>query len=371
MLTPRQLAQIATSLKRATRSRGAAALALRKQAVKVYSRQASASMRHATSGPGGQFIRELSKAFAGGKIDSDSKAFADLLGNAAGGHLGTEIVRYARGGSAGSFLGSLLGQLGPVGKAVSMLLGRGRSTTGIPDAAIANAIKLLQSVGLEVRVPSGGGMQTHVPTGARGPTYARGTGPAKYPSLDERGQVMQTGRFVKDQYIGMTLVHGSSNVYAIGYAPETLTMRVQYLGATVSGFALRGRGHKGRKRVKGSLGRTVMNKRHGPGPVYDYKGVPQRVFDRISHASSKGKAIWDDLRVRGTVWGHKFDYELAAASMVDVVLPLQASPNKKIGRVTYVPRKAVGPGMFQSRAIKQGSSTFKSLLPSVGMRGRK
>jgi hypothetical protein len=120
------------------------------------------------------------------------------------------------------------------------------------------------------------------------------------------------------------------------------------------------------------LGQTLTNSRRGPGPVYDYRGVPERVFRRFASAGSKGKAVWDLLRIRGTIFGHHYDYSLVAASVVDVVRPITTTRSgmlagEKVGSLTYVPRKATIEG-FKPRQIRQGSQTFRSVLPGSALK---
>lgn len=66
------------------------------------------------------------------------------------------------------------------------------------------------------------------------------------------------------------------------------------------------------------------NERPGkrPGPLYSYAHVPPAVFLQMLAATSKGGFVWDKIRVRGTVSGHRYDYQLVAV------------------REGYVPRKA-------------------------------
>lgn len=380
----RQLRDLEKAAKSVAGLRGGAKFDAIQKARQLYSKQAQLGMRSMSASAGGRFVNDIKKAFAGSAVDPTSQLFQNLAGSVAS-DFTRDIVRYARGGGASRLLGGILGQLGPVGRAVSLLLGNRAAAASIPDSAVRSAIELLHGLGFEVRVPGAGGtLTTHVPMGGRS------TKPARFPTDRKRdypigatpppepGQAVtpdvgpQVGTFPGGQYVPMERVSGSSNVYAIGYSAETLTMRVQYLAAAVSAGGISGRGHTGRKRVKGKLGRTVTQRRHGPGPTYDYHGVPQSVFNRIASAGSKGVAIWDHLRVRGTVYGHQYDYELTAASVTDVVLPAKFqgryTDQQRVARVTYVPRKAVGPGQFKARTMRQGTSTFRSLLPTVGLR---
>lgn len=85
----------------------------------------------------------------------------------------------------------------------------------------------------------------------------------------------------------------SSNVYAIGFeinthSPVIGTLKVRFWqseGAKVKGAKV-------------------------PGALYYYYNVPTDLFRRFQKAASKGKFVWDNLRIRGTVSGHKFDYAL-------------------------------------------------------------
>jgi hypothetical protein len=290
-----------------------------------------------------------------------------------------DVDRYARGGATGSILGKVLGQLGPVGKAISFIFGRETDKSrDVNPASIKSAIDLLNSLGYNVAPPATGTGGTGKPPKAPGkaptsPPQRTGTGGRSTsqppPQAQPQGPQPPTGRFVSDQYIPMQLVAGSSNVYAIGYNPDTRTCRVQYLASAVFADAIKGRGHKGRKRARGTLGRTVSRKRSGPGPVYDYHNVPPGIFKRLQAASSKGKAIWDNLRIRGTVYGHQYDYTLAAASVVDVIQrAVGGGTSRKVASITYVPRRAVGPGKFVGRTMLQGvgrsARQYRSILPN-------
>ena len=81
----------------------------------------------------------------------------------------------------------------------------------------------------------------------------------------------------------------SSNVHSIGFRYDTAdigTLLVRYLASLPDGV------------------------RAGPGSLYEYFKVPSILFERFKQAASKGKFVWDNLRIRGTVSGHKFSYDL-------------------------------------------------------------
>lgn len=118
----------------------------------------------------------------------------------------------------------------------------------------------------------------------------------------------------------------SSNVHSIGYINKTFTLLVRFLAES-------------------------NGKRSGPGPLYAYKHVPKAVWERAKSAASKGKFVWDSLRIRGTIDGHVYDYELASA-----------------GPDEYVPRKATGAGL-NPREISQDGRTLRSARPGTGRFG--
>jgi hypothetical protein len=105
----------------------------------------------------------------------------------------------------------------------------------------------------------------------------------------------------------------SSNVYAISYAlnpadPEKSILYVRYLQADG--------GYNG-----GPASKTKV-----PGPTYGYKGVHPDIFRSFQKAISKGIFVWDNLRVRGTIYGHQYTYFLARIAQM------------------YMPRRAVREG---------------------------
>jgi hypothetical protein len=95
--------------------------------------------------------------------------------------------------------------------------------------------------------------------------------------------------------------------------------------------------------------------RSGPGPLYRYEGVPRSVFVAMKLAHSRGKFVWDALRIRGTISGHQFPVELIGT-----------------GPSGYIPRRAVVG--FRGRASRGGFAKRKfagrtSSLPERELRG--
>jgi hypothetical protein len=104
-----------------------------------------------------------------------------------------------------------------------------------------------------------------------------------------------------------------------------------------------------------------------PGSTYVYFDVPTKKYHQFSKASdsSAGKAVWDYLRVRGTVWQHQHRYKFIQ------------------NQGEYIPRKATQKG-FQTRyqsnpfATKIPNEVWSSLSrleksknPSIAEYGRK
>lgn len=85
----------------------------------------------------------------------------------------------------------------------------------------------------------------------------------------------------------------SSNVHSIGFRYDSRdigTLLVRYLAVDENGH------------------------RHGPGSLYEYFQVPAILFERFKQAGSKGGFVWDELRIRGTVSGHQYNYDLAGVT---------------------------------------------------------
>ena len=110
----------------------------------------------------------------------------------------------------------------------------------------------------------------------------------------------------------------STNVHSIGYEfnrkrPGDGTLKVRFLAPAPKGV------HKTR-----------------PGSLYHYVNVPPEIFQAFRAAASKGKFVWDRLRIRGTVSGHQYYYWLAAIR--DGYVPRQA---RQIGDAEYFLRRNI------------------------------
>lgn len=143
----------------------------------------------------------------------------------------------------------------------------------------------------------------------------------------------------------------SSNVYSFRFVPESRTRGVLY----VTFLAW----------TPGS------RKRSGAGPRYAYYDVPEAKYNQFLRRSreSAGKAVWDFLRVRGTVYKHQHPYRLVRGTLTGGTW--QGMQHQ------YVPRRATKKG-FRVRTVpivRQGTGRAavgnRSQLPERLFRGQR
>ena len=151
------------------------------------------------------------------------------------------------------------------------------------------------------------------------------TPPVKPKELDFAGQAGRPRtNIVDDDADYLPVIEGpinvtSSNVHSIAYehnqndsyAPGNLLVR--YLGGD-------------------------SKHRTGEGPLYRYHDVPVTIWKSFKLAASKGKFVWDELRVRGTISGHQYIYELAGTGGNNYV-PRQAGLKRGKQGEWYLARK--------------------------------
>lgn len=143
----------------------------------------------------------------------------------------------------------------------------------------------------------------------------------------------------------------SSNVYSFSYyrrpAEKTGTLYVRFKAHRLNADSVSsGAGRLGgRRQLHGTSGSTVRggDRPNLPGVLYAYYHVPPGVYLRMQQASSKGKFVWDNLRVRGTIYGHQYAY----AAVQGQVTTDEVTPGI---RGTYIPRRATKSG-FKTRSI--------------------
>lgn len=251
-----------------------------------------------------------------------------------------QIERAASDPNQGRALRRLINQLGPVGRLIESIigifgrtrrapsrgtpprLGRDRETE-INRSNVLDALKQLEDSGW-VFGPDGG-LEPPAPP-PPGPWVQEAPEAPNVPSVR---RVSQAGDPAPDPEISIrTRTRQESDPYDQGW--ETMTAWTLTPGSSnVYGFAY--------DTVANLLYVTYQNEDGTPGPMYSYgslgKPVPVSLYNAMLTAQSTGRFVWDNLRVRGTVWGHQFPYTLVGT-----------------GTTEYVPRKATRRG-FRTRTI--------------------
>lgn len=189
----------------------------------------------------------------------------------------------------------------------------------------------------------------------RQPTYQPQGYPHEQPLFSDEFLAPTSSNVWSFQYFRRP--HDKSGILYITYKASRLNKNALYHGAA------RRRG--GRRQLHGQLGATVLaGKENAPGPTYAYFGVSPAVFNRMKLAHSKGKFVWDELRIRGTVYGHRYRYQLVVGQLVT------GFPGAVVQQ--YIPRKATRRG-FVTRAVADvgtGRRSFtSSTLPPAGHGG--
>lgn len=191
------------------------------------------------------------------------------------------------------------------------------------------------------------------------PPPAPPSGPRANPGGNGMVRLMLDGRMISvppdDPIITGEMIRvRSSNVHSIGYDwnhkdPRKGILKVRYLEKGKGGSNTRG------------------------GPTYFYYDVHPGVFMRFQHASSMGRFVWDNLRVRGTISGHQYRYNLARISSSGYV-PRQAT---RIGDEEHLlGRRVMGANNREYRSVladrfvrqltPQQRGMPRSLFPNTG-----
>jgi|DEB0MinimDraft_6_1074348.scaffolds.fasta_scaffold04184_3 hypothetical protein len=132
----------------------------------------------------------------------------------------------------------------------------------------------------------------------------------------------------------------SSNVHSIGFdwdgQSQHGTLKIRFL-------------QKDRRR--GGRSKTA-------GPQYEYENVHPYVFESMRTASSKGSFVWDRIRVRGTVSGHRYRYKLAGIAQGYVPREAKAYGQGDRRKEYFIGRQ------LRARSPSTGETqTFQSALP--------
>jgi len=239
-------------------------------------------------------------------------------------------------------------QLGPVGGLLGALIRpQGRSIAQTVTEEINAAVAILQQLAAtpdtQPQTSGSGGGNRRTPREVDAPSPA----PEPEPIVEgpQRRQVIgRNYQFEPDDPIvtGEMIDVISSNVHSIGYdwneaAPSQGTLKVRYLEK---------HGRKTRTRAAG--------------PLYLYHKVHPEVFMAFQQAASKGKFVWDRLRIRGTVSGTRFHYELQDTGSTNYI-PRKAA---RFGRNEYFIRR-----QFQGRQSDLRDEFVRELQGNRGPRG--
>lgn len=244
--------------------------------------------------------------------------------------MGGSVDRYSR----SKIIDTLTSKLGAFGSMLGSLLRPTGRALGTPQQELEAAKHLLETFGYGVKTPEqvfeekkkpkpeSVHNRPHVHVGQRKPQ------PGDAQQQFDDGPTGPPGKPLTQGMIPVT----SSNVHSIGYEYAAVdgqpgNLLVRFLGGT-------------------------GKERGGEGALYRYRDVPLSVFISFKLASSKGKFVWDELRVRHTVSGHQYDYELAGTGATDYI-PRQAGMKRGMageyylqrsfqGRTSQRPQRAIG-----------------------------
>jgi hypothetical protein len=293
--------------------------------------------------------RELYRATSGSNGRRNVAHFSRALGRADVADMVRQLqrggpVRYSARGDdeAKQRMDTLLSHLGPVGEVIRSVVTKGSGD--FTKESLNAAISMIRAFGGEVLVKRGE------------PGYDRGLQAARQ-ILEEEGytvtapgeetttpqpestlprhldtDTMEPADMIYDPEIRVD----SSSVYSYAFVQETEnfgTLYVTFLAWTPG-----------------------SGKTDAAGATYAYHQVDLSRYQAFKReaAKSAGTAVWDYLRVRGTVHAHQVPYELVGGVLIQ-------------GGGTYIPRKAASRGFFRRTVQRQGArrgSHLRSSLPS-------
>lgn len=268
--------------------------------------------------------------------------------------VGGGITRYGAKQTGRENLNRLLQLLGPLGNAIRSLIGAGSTGKSFTDDQFGAATEMIRAFGGEVLTKPG----------IRG--HKRGVEAAKEllaqiaepPPIPEP----QAEEWPEEHMVG-TLGRGS-----IGYDEELakalITREHRVESSNVYSFVFEREGVRtGILYVTFLAWSPGVDRRAGPGSTYAYYDVPLAKYNQFARAaaSSAGKAVWDYLRVRGSIWEHQHTYRIVGGTLVQ-------------GGGQYVPRKATQGG-YRKRAVTNVGvgrrGVTRSTLPERRFRARK
>lgn len=281
-----------------------------------------------------------------------------------------QLERYARKNPTLKILSSFFDALGPFGQVLRTLIGPLKENKGALQESLGAATSLLRAFGFEVLAPPGRGetpanldrmaelLRQHgykVEKDAAGkpgigaqtepqPRKLPGgiTRPLRRKTVDFPLPDGGTKRIRTDDplFTGELVRVQSSNVHSIGFVlnpnnPQSGTLRVRFWQ------------------------QAGKDKARTAGPLYEYYHVDSELFLRFKRAGSPGGFVWDELRQRGTVSGHQYDYRLKGIS--GGYVPRKATFGAFVDPATGV--MSWGESFKSRRFTTRGGKTFRSSLP--------
>lgn len=254
------------------------------------------------------------------RLRSNSVLQQEMRGTNLGRFIG-EVDKYARKGMREALLESVLDALGPVGGLIGTFLRPQGKPLANVSRELEMAADLLKAFGYRVEAPKTPqqaarniasevqrskrlleslGFKVEPPPAEKAQQPPPGQGTEYVSMAGLRKRVKPDDPLLTGAWIPVT----SSNVESIGYIwneanPAKGTLKVRFLDK-----------RKGATSARGS--------------VYHYYDVHPSLFDNFRRAASKGRWVWDNLRIRGTVSGHQFRYALAGLAS-DGYVPRQAT----------------------------------------------
>lgn len=310
----------------------------------------------------GQLLREVDAVKQGKAVDVEwflrtiarRRNFdpGRVLREAAGttfGELVGAVKKYGKGeGGSGEDVRAFLEGLGPAGKMLGALVSDQGADVGMTETlgqALGASIKVLQRFGFEMLPPKGlrgragdAGMERAIQAASQfledlgytvsGPGKAPRAQPTGAPWEEEGAAALPrpAGPEAETSTTGAELLAGEqcpplemnrdtdSNVYAYGYIAAYEQLYVQYRWKSRDG------------------------QRTGMGSVYKYLHVKPDEYQSLREASSKGSWVWDTLRERGTVVGHRKPYFLVAIAGGYVPRQARFSGTATAGAEIFEPR---------------------------------
>jgi hypothetical protein len=292
-----------------------------------------------------------------------TQAIADQLGQfLLGPGESPETERYAK----GNLLEKALGARGPLGRLLGKLLSPLRREGKVDtERELEVAANLLKSFGYTVLPPTKApprrtpeqkpSVDEGITTGRLKPLPGwqwparEAPRPAPHRGLEEFREAERRER--AELLTGDMTPVTSSNVHSIGFRLD----HERQMGARQGTLLIR------------FLGTNADGTRSGPGPLYEYYDVPARVFLAFKRAASKGKFVWDNVRMRGTVSGHRYEYDLAEISQ-DYV-PRQAGIKRGQQGEWYLTRKFRDRRTGKLHVSQLPEEQVRRTGPNRGLRG--